>query len=76
MLSNGRSNVISEIEIIEAGANVFIIEDYPTDKYSPSCLLLGITIVNRVLHIQVSRIKSDLLKITALPAVMRYNNSN
>ena len=57
---------ISDLEIIEAGANVFIIEDYPTDKYSPSCLLLGITTANRVLHLQVSRMESDLLKIITL----------
>ena len=32
---------ISEMEIRQAGANAKIIEDYPDDKYSPSCLLLG-----------------------------------
>jgi methanogenic corrinoid protein MtbC1 len=57
---------ISELEIIEAGANSLIVEDYPTDKYSPSCLLLGITIANRVLHLQVSRMESDLVKIITL----------
>ena len=57
---------ISDLEIIESGANVIIIEDYPTDKYSPSCLLLGITTANRVLHLQVSRMESDLLKIITL----------
>ena len=57
---------ISDLEIIEAGANVIIIEDYPTDKYSPSCLLLGLTIAARVLHLQVSRMESDLLKIITL----------
>lgn len=31
---------ISEQEIREVGENVIIIEDYPQDKYSPSCLLL------------------------------------
>ena len=34
---------ISEQEIREVGENVIIIEDYPEDKYSPSCLLLGFT---------------------------------
>ncbi len=57
---------ISELEIIQAGANVIIIEDYPDDKYSPSCLLLGLTISGRVLHLQVSRTDADLLKIITI----------
>ncbi|MFN7637316.1 MAG: DUF4258 domain-containing protein, partial [Pseudanabaena sp.] len=43
-----------------------VIEDYPDDKYSPSCLLLGFTREERSLHIQVSRIESDVVKIIAL----------
>ena len=46
---------ISNAEIREAGALAVIIEDYPADKYSPSCLLLGYTTASRPLHIQVSR---------------------
>jgi hypothetical protein len=57
---------ISDLEIIESGENVTIIEDYPDDKYSPSCLLLGLTVAGRVLHLQVSRMDSDLLKIVTL----------
>lgn len=57
---------ISDLEIIESGANVTIIEDYPDDKYSPSCLLLGLTVAGRILHLQVSRMDSDLLKIVTL----------
>ncbi len=57
---------ISDLKIIESGANVTIIEDYPDDKYSPSCLLLGLTIGGKVLHLQVSRMNSDLLKIITL----------
>ena len=33
---------ISDSEIKEAGRNAKIIEDYPDDKYTPSCLLLGL----------------------------------
>ena len=40
---------ISEIEIRQAGENAIIIEDYPNDKYSPSCLLLGFTAEGKVL---------------------------
>ena len=57
---------ISDLKIIESGANVTIIEDYPDDKYSPSCLLLGLTVGGKVLHHQVSRMNSDLLKIITL----------
>ena len=57
---------ISDLKIIESGANVTIIEDYPDDKYSPSCLLLGLTVGGKVLHLQVSRMNSDLLKIITL----------
>ncbi|MFZ1643490.1 MAG: DUF4258 domain-containing protein [Candidatus Contendobacter sp.] len=46
---------IGEGEIREAGAKAVIIEDYPADKYSPSCLLLGFTLRGRPLHIQASR---------------------
>lgn len=51
---------------METGANAMIIEDYPDDKYSPSCLLLGVTINQRFLHLQVSRKDSDKLTIITL----------
>jgi hypothetical protein len=57
---------ISEQELKEIGANLEIIEDYPKDKYSPSSLLLGFTEANRPLHIQVSRVESDRIKIITL----------
>ena len=31
-----------------------VIEDYPDDKYGPSCLILGYTRDGRLLHIQVT----------------------
>jgi hypothetical protein len=31
-----------------------IIEEYPDDKYSPSCLIYGKTEIGRDLHVQVS----------------------
>lgn len=49
---------ISELEISQAGAQSQIIEDYPDDKYSPSCLLLGFTGEGRPIHLQVSYIES------------------
>jgi len=50
-------------EIEEAGSNVEIIEDYPDDKYSPSCLLLGFTKSGKALHILVSKADIDYTKI-------------
>lgn len=57
---------ISERDILEAGRHASIIENYPDDKYAPSCLLLGFTDAGRPLHIQVSYIESDMLKIITI----------
>ena len=57
---------ISEIEIKQVGMNASIIEEYPEDKYSPSCLLLGFTQAGRPLHIQVSLADTDFVKIITL----------
>ena len=43
---------ISLQEVREAVASSQMIEDYPNDKYGPSCLLLGFTQNMRPLHIQ------------------------
>ncbi|MFC2131156.1 DUF4258 domain-containing protein [Bacteroidota bacterium] len=56
-----RKILFSEIE--EAGLNIEIIEDYPSDKYSPSCLLLGSSNEGKVLHMVVSRADLDYVKI-------------
>lgn len=59
---------ISESEICEIAENAEIIEDYPEDKYAPSCLLLGFTRLERPIHIQVTRIETDegLIKIITI----------
>lgn len=57
---------ISELEIRQAGGESKIIENYPDDKYSSSCLLLGFTETRRPLHIQVSVADSELLKIITI----------
>ena len=51
---------------MEVSLSAEVIEDYPDDKYSPSSLLLGFTQGKRALHIQVSRLESDLVKIITL----------
>jgi hypothetical protein len=57
---------ISEREIRETGGNAIVIEDYPEDKYSPSCLLLGFTSAGRPLHLQVSLMDSEVTKIITI----------
>ena len=57
---------ISQLEIMQAGLESEIIEEYPDDKYSPSCLLLGYTQNRRPLHIQISLADTRLVKIITL----------
>jgi len=57
---------ISVQELREAIANGEIIEDYPEDKYGPSCLVLGFTRAGRPLHIQCSYPSRPLVKIITL----------
>jgi len=45
---------IERFEIEQAIVNGEIIEEYPQDKYSPSCLIYGQTDAGRNLHVQVS----------------------
>jgi hypothetical protein len=55
---------IANQELAEAIASQsLIIEDYPDDKYSPSCLVFGVTKAGRPLHIQCSYPAQPLIKI-------------
>ena len=45
---------IAEEEVVEILLNGEIIEEYPDDKYGPSCLILGRTKNGRTLHVQCS----------------------
>lgn len=57
---------ISENEVREIASTIELIEDYPHDKYSPSCLFLGFTEENRPLHIQVSYADTELVRVITL----------
>jgi len=57
---------VSVEELLEAVASAQIIEDYPDDKYGPSCLLYGVTADGRPLHIQCSYPTRRLIKIITL----------
>ena len=57
---------ISVQELREAIASGEVIEDYPTDKYGPSCLIFGLTGASRPLHVQCSHAMRPLVKVITL----------
>ncbi|NBC18459.1 MAG: DUF4258 domain-containing protein [Bacteroidetes bacterium] len=57
---------ISVAEVREAIAAGEVIEDYPDDKYGPSCLIFGTTQSGRPLHIQCSYPSRRVLNIITL----------
>ena len=57
---------ITEAEIREVGLSAELVEDYPDDKYSPSCLVLGFTENGRALHLQVCYSSGERVKIVTL----------
>ena len=60
-------SIIRRISVAEVSESIAlageIIEDYPEDKYGPSCLILGFTPSGRPLHIQCSYPSRPLLKL-------------
>ena len=63
-------SIIRDIAVVEVEQAISrrcqVIEDYPDDKYGPSCLILGFTDVGRPLHIQCSYPSRPLIKIITL----------
>lgn len=58
---------ISVAEVEQAVSNRSeVIEDYPDDKYGPSCLILGFTTAGRPLHVQCSYPSRPLIRIVTL----------
>jgi hypothetical protein len=53
-------------EVREAFRTAAVIEDYPEDKYGPSCLVLGFTEAGRPLHIHCSHPSRPLVKIVTV----------
>ncbi|MEO0768455.1 MAG: DUF4258 domain-containing protein [Cyanobacteria bacterium J06649_4] len=62
-------------EVREAIQKGQIIEDYPDDKYGPSCLIYGKTATQRPIHIQCSYPSRPLLKVITVyePNSQRWN---
>ena len=54
---------IAPREVAQAILAGEVIEDYPQDKYGPSCLVLGRTRAGRALHVQCSYPGRPLVKI-------------
>ncbi len=50
-------------ESVRAGE---VIEEYPQDKYGPSCLVLGWTGTGRALHVQCTYPSRPLVKVITL----------
>lgn len=63
-------------EIKEAIATGQVIEDYPDDKYGPSCLISGLTQANRPIHLQCSYPSRPFIKIITVyePDSKRWSN--
>ena len=70
---------VAEVEqaMVDRSEVIEVIEDYPDDKYGPSCLILGFTRVGHPLHIQCSYPSRPLLKIVTLyePDPERWTDS-
>jgi hypothetical protein len=60
-------SIIREISVAEVEQAVSgrseVVEDYPDDKYGPSCLILGFTKAGRPIHLQCSYPSRPLIKI-------------
>jgi hypothetical protein len=57
---------ISLLEIREAVTTGEIIEDYPDDKYGPSCLILGFTRSRRPIHLLCSYPSRPIIKVVTV----------
>jgi len=55
---------ISVEEVQDAVAGGEVIEDYPEDKYRPSCLVFGLTKAGRALHVQCCEPMPEVIVIT------------
>ena len=60
-----RGITVAELEQAIRGRSE-VIEDYPEDKYGPSCLILGFTNTGRPVHVHCSYPSRPLIKIITL----------
>ncbi len=57
---------VFEIEQALLSSSCEVVEDYPEDKYGPSCLLLGFTKAGRPVHVLCSYPSRPYLKVITL----------
>jgi hypothetical protein len=57
---------ISVREVREVFRDGEVIEDYPEDKYGPSCLIFGMTVAARPLHVHCSYPSRPLIKVITI----------
>jgi len=62
--------IVRDIRVVELEQAISnrseVIEDYPEDRYGPSCLILGFTRTGRPLHVQCSYPTRPLVKIVTV----------
>lgn len=61
--------ILRHITVAEVRETIYggeVIEDYPDDKYGPSCLILGFTDLDRPLHVQCSYPVRTLVKVVTV----------
>ena len=54
---------ISPEEVVQTMLAGEVIENYPDDKYGPSCLVCGVTEAGLVLHVQCTHPSRPLVKV-------------
>ena len=64
-----RISVQDACDVINSGT---IIEDYPDDKYGPSCLISGMTAEQRPIHIQCSYPSRSIIMTLYEPDPVRW----
>ncbi len=57
---------VQEVKEAVTAKDSIIIEDYPNDKYGPSCIILGYTKDDRPLHIQCSHPNRPRIRVITL----------
>ncbi|MFQ5861602.1 MAG: DUF4258 domain-containing protein [Candidatus Brocadiales bacterium] len=63
---------INRADVEEAVLSGEIIEEYPHDKYSPSCLIYGKTNKGRHMHVQISQPPSVVIITTYEPSTSEW----
>lgn len=66
--------IIDRVDVERVVLTGEIIEEYPEDKYAPSCLIYGITLKGRPLHVLVSQPPKVIIITTYEPDPREWIN--